>query len=189
MLGISTVGIVALFFLVRYSVGGGMYSNSKSLTTYIARIASAYFTGIENVAGCFNVEKGFELETALSDFIGAIPFNSTLIRGWDGDKFQTYFNAANRSYGQISPAIGSGYYHFGTLLSPIYTVIMLKLSMFYHERAKKSSPSRYAANVFCCIVFALGLVMYNEAIVFSWYFGWGLFMLLALKFSNKDESV
>lgn len=188
MMGVSTIGIVSLYFLVRYSVGSSMYSNKTSLLSYIAKIVSAYFTGIENVAGCFNVPKGVEFETAVSDFIGAIPFNTTIFGGWNGDKFQTYFNSANRSYGQISPAIGSGYYHFGWMLSPIYVVIMLKLSMYYCDRARNDSNSwRYAVDTFCSIVFSLGLVMYNEAIAFSWYFGWGLLMLLVLKFTNKDE--
>ena len=188
MIGVSTVGIVSLYFLVRYSVGHSIYSNKASLITYIARIVSAYFTGVENIAGCFNIQKGVEFETAISDFIGSIPFNTTLFGGWSGDKFQTYFNSANRAYGQISPAIGSGYYRFGWLLSPIYVVIMLKFSMFYCERARKgANPWRYAVDTFCCIVFSLGLVMYNEAIAFSWYFGWGVLMLLALKFTNKDE--
>ena len=188
MISITTVGIISLYFIVRYSAGTSMYSNNTSLISYVARIVSAYFTGIENVAGCFRIEEGYEAETAISDFIGTIPFNSTFFGGWEGDKFQTYFNNANRSYGQISPAIGSGYYQFGWILSPIYVVIMLKLSMFHCDKAQKDKNSwRYAVNIFCCIVLALGLVMYNESIAFSWYFGWGIFMFLVLKFTNKDE--
>ena len=165
-----------------------MYSEKASFISYMARIVSAYFTGIENVAGCFHIEKGVELETAISDFIGAIPFNTTLFGGWKGDRFQTYFNSANHSYGQIPPAIGSGYYHFGWILSPIYVVLMLKLSMFYCEKAKNDhNPWKYTVNTFCCTVFALGMVMYNESISFSWYFGWAVPMLLLLKFTNKDE--
>lgn len=188
MIVVLTVGIVSLYFLVRYSVGNGMYSDKTGLISYIARIVSAYFTGVENVAGCFNLQKGAEFETAVSDLIGAIPFNTTLFGSWSGDRFQTYFNNANHSHGQISPAIGSGYYHFGWILSPIYVVIMLKLSLFYCENAKKdTNPWKYAIDTFCCIVFSLGLVMYNEAIAFSWYLGWGVLMLLVLKFTNKDE--
>lgn len=190
MIGLSTVGIVSLYFLVRYSVGSSMYSYKTSLLSYIAKIVSAYFTGVENIAGCFNVPKGVEFETAASDIIGSIPFNTTLFGGWNGDKFQTYFNIVNRSYGQISPAIGSGYYHFGWILSPVYVVIMLKLSIYYCEKARKdANPWRYAVDIFCGIVFSLGLVMYNEAIAFSWYFGWGILMLLVLKFTNKDEII
>ncbi len=188
MIGITTIGVITLYFLVRYTVGSSMYAKNANLISYIAKTVSAYFTGIENVAGCFVVKKGHEFETVIADVIGTIPFNSTIFRGFQGDKFQTYFNGANHSYGQIPPAIGSGYYQFGWLFSPIYVVLMLKLSMYYYDRAQKDkNPLKYAVNIFCCIVFALGLVMYNESIAFSWYFGWGIFMFFALKFTNKDE--
>ena len=185
---VSSIGIISLYFGVRYFAVIGRYNDGTNFITYVARIVSAYFTGIENVAGCLQLKNGLEFETAMSDFIGAIPFNTTIFGGWKGTRFQTYFNLINDSNGQIPPAIGAGYYHFGWILSPIYVILMLKLSLTYWDKAQTdTNPWRYAVNAFCSVVFSLGLVMYNEAIAFSWYFGWGLLMLLALKFTNKDE--
>lgn len=150
---------------------------------YAAQIINAYFTGIDNVAATFNIPSGYARETFRAGLLGAIPFNSTLF-GNRGKKFQYYYNLYNNAYGQIPPTIGTGYYYFGAFLSPVISGLFVILSMRYYKKSEHMEASlRYVAVVFCSIVFALGTVMYSPSITLSWYFSWGIPMLLLTLFT------
>lgn len=186
---ISTVGMFVLYFVVRYfvNISGGLYSKDSGAMSYAAQIINAYFTGVDNVAAIFNIPSGHESEAFRAGILGAIPFNSTLF-GERGNKLQYYYNFYNSSYGQIPPTIGTGYYYFGTILSPVITGLFVILSMRYYKRAEHMEVSlRYVAVVFCSIVFALGTVMYSPSITLSWYFSWGIPMLILTMFTGKKK--
>ena len=168
---ICTIGIMILYFSVRYfvKIDTSLYSKSNGPISYMAQIISAYFTGVDNVAA----------------MLGAIPFNSTLF-GNRGNKLQYFYNSYNRAYGQIPPTIGTGYYYFGTLLAPIISMLFVKLSLIYYDKAQKIGKSiKYIAEIFCSIVFALGTVMYSPSITLAWFFGWGIPMLILTSFTGE----
>lgn len=188
-LGVSTLGMIIIYFSIRYLVktNVGMYSKDNGAVTYAAQIINAYFTGIDNVSAIFNIEKGHAYEAFIAGIKGAIPFNSTLF-GARGNKLQYYFNSANKSYGQIPPTIGAGYYYFGILASPIISVLFVYFSLKYYEYSEKLGDSlKYIATIFCSIVFALGTVMYSPSITLSWFFSWGIPMILLTIFTGKDS--
>lgn len=188
-LGSSTLGMLLLYFVVRYFVNTsvGLYSKESGAMSYAAQIINAYFTGVDNVAAIFNIPPGHESETFRAGVLGAIPFNSTLF-GNRGNKLQYYYNIYNSSYGQIPPTIGTGYYYFGAILSPIITCIFVVLSMMYYKKAENMEASlRYVAVIFCSITFALGTVMYSPSITLSWYFSWGVPMLLLTLFTGRNR--
>lgn len=41
------------------------------------------------------------------------------------------------AYGQIPPTIGAGYYYFGFILAPIISILFVKLSLVYYDKAQK----------------------------------------------------
>lgn len=188
-LGVSTLGMLVLYFVVRYFVNTtvGLYSKDNGAMSYAAQIINAYFTGVDNVAAIFNIPSGHESEAFRAGVLGAIPFNSTLF-GNRGNKLQYFYNLHNNSYGQIPPTIGTGYYYFGTILSPVITCFFVILSMRYYKKSENMEASlRYVAVVFCSVVFALGTVMYSPSITLSWYFSWGIPMLLLTLFTGKNR--
>lgn len=187
-LAISTVGMAILYFVVRYFVNNtGLYSRNNGAMAYTAQIINAYFTGVDNVAAIYNISPGHAGESLRAGILGAIPFNSTLF-GKRGNKLQFYYNQYNNSYGQIPPTVGTGYYYFGTIFAPVITALFVFLSMRYYKKAEKMDPSlHYVAVVFCCVVFALGTVMYSPAITLAWYFGWGIPMLILTLFDGKKK--
>lgn len=191
---LATLGMLILYFVVRYFVNTtvGLYSKDNGAINYAAQIINAYFTGVDNVAAIFNIPSGYERKAFRADILGAIPFNSTLFVD-RGNKLQYYYNFYNRAYGQIPPTIGVGYYYFGELLSPIITVLFVILSMKYYKKAEYMNVSlKYVALVFCSVVFALGTVMYSPSITMSWYFSWGIPMLLLTLFTdsgNKEKCI
>lgn len=188
ILGVSTIGMVVLYFTVRYfsNPNNNMYRNGDGPLPYIARIINAYFTGVDNVAAIFNIPPGNEIESVKAGLIGSIPFNSSIF-GSRGNKLQYYYNNANRSYGQIPPTLGTGYYYFGSLLAPIITVAFVLLSVYFDERSQKEKGSlKYITHLFSCIVFALGTVMYSPSITLSWFMGWALPMMFLTSTISTD---
>lgn len=186
---ISTIGMVFLYFVVRYFVNTttGLYHKDSGPIIYAAQIINAYFTGIDNVAATFNILDGNQGEAFSSDVIGAIPFNSTLFGG-HGNKLQYFFNKSNHSYGQIPPTIGAGYYYFGTVLSPIISMLFVYMSLRYYEKSLKCDTSlKYIALIFSSMIFALGTVMYSPAITLSWYLGWGIPLIIITTFIYKQN--
>lgn len=187
LLLISTLGIFFLYFIVRFYVKANMkiYDKSNPIV-YIGQMTNAYFTGIDNVSAMFNVSGIHRIEALKADLIGAIPFNSSIF-GDRGNKLQYYFNLYNKSYGQIPPTIGAGYYYFGVYLSPLISAIFAKISLLYFDRSNKIKESfDYVAMIFCSIIFAFGLVMYSPAITLSWYLSWGIPMLLISRYSDVN---
>ena len=188
-LGCSTLGMVFLYFIVRYLINdaSSMYSKKNGAIGYATQIINAYFTGVDNVAAMFNVPSGYESESFCAGVLGAIPFNSTLF-GNHGNKLQHYFNVFNNAYGQIPPTIGAGYYYFGTIISPIISGLFVLMSMKYYKAANKEDASlKYVAHIFCSIVFALGTVMYSPSITLAWYFSWGIPLLIITYFTGVNK--
>ena len=184
---ICTLGIMILYFSVRYfvKIDTSLYSKSNGPILYMTQIISAYFTGVDNVAAIFNVDKTFKLEAFKAGLLGAIPFNSTLF-GNRGNKLQYFYNNYNGAYGQIPPTIGAGYYYFGTFLAPIISMLFVKLSLVYYDKAQKTDKSiKYIAEIFCSIIFVLGTVMYSPSITLAWFFGWGVPMLILTSFTGE----
>lgn len=187
---LSTVGIIVLYFGVRFfvkGIGGGQYVKDEGFLAYSRQILNAYFGGVDNVAAIFNVPDGYEIEAMRAGLLGAIPFNSTLF-GDIGNKLQHFYNEFNVSSGQIPPTIGSGYYFFGAALSPVLTMLFVYLSLRLHDVAKQRGASmRYVSTVFCSIAFALSAGMYSPDITLQWVVSWGVIMLIITRFTAKEK--
>ncbi len=176
-------GIFILFFAVRFNVKYGD-GNSMPGMSYISYIVNAYFTGVENVAAIFLVPSEFKWSSLFFNLYGAIPFNSTLF-GLEGMKLQSYFNTYSDSYGQIVPSIASGFYFFGVLFSPAFSIFQTYWAVRNGKRANETIYYwKYIVYSFLAIIFSLGIAMYSESIVLGWFTSWGLPMYIISCFSD-----
>lgn len=189
LIGACSFGMIVVYFGVRYFVNTtvGIYDKNSGAIYYALQIMNSYFSGVDNVSAIFNIDEVHRFESFKSGLIGAIPFNSTIF--WSqGHKLQYFYNYSNNSYGQIPPTIAAGYYYFGALLSPIISMFFTFLSLSFYKIASNTSTSlKYISRIFCSITFLLGIGMYSPTITLSWFFGWGVPMLILTAFTN-DKS-
>jgi len=150
--------IVIVYWLIRFNT-----SNHSDIYKYFSLKFSAYFSGVNIVTGSFNLSRDLEirLHYFLYDFLKSVPFGNTLFSLETGD-IQSYFNHINGTTGQIPTTIGSGYYYFGFLLGPIYSIVFTIMAFKMGQQVNKSSniisKTRY---LFLAITFPMGIVMYN----------------------------
>lgn len=188
----SLIYVVCLLFLRGYLFGSGKFGNKVlvlgSLCTMLILVwwfvfnvntslsfyetmsgrLSAYFSGVNIVSGVFNLPYDFDyrLKYFLYDFMTAIPFGHTIF-GISDPTIQEFFNSYNYSKGQIPTTIGMGYYYFGNLFAPVYSMIFAYLayrSFRLLELGKVYSPFQYIRLLYSTFVFSMGIVMYNIAI-------------------------
>lgn len=177
---------VILYFFIRFNTGESRYGN-ESIFQYFSSILTAYFTGLDNVAATLNVSEPYKIESLFFNLYGAIPFNNTFF-GLEGANLQTVFNFVNSSYGQIPSTIGSGYYYFGFIFAPLFSVILVFLSVKYGKKAMNQlNLWKYITYTLFSIIMAMGLVMYNETIVLRWFTNLILPLLILSNFSNDKD--
>lgn len=150
-----------------------MRGGSASLFEQFSKRFSAYFSGVNVVSGVFNLPKDIEAKVGyfLYDFIGSVPYGTTLF-GPSQIRISYFFNTYNASSGQIPATIGMGYYYFGPVLAPLYSMLFAYVSYRAGYRLKHSL---YRAPISCVrlllytFYFSMGIVMYNIEILITNY--------------------
>lgn len=154
-------GFVLIYWILRYST-----SEEKSIQgffDYFSRALSSYFSGVNVVSGSFNLPKDIntQFHYFIYDYAKSIPFGNTLF-GLTGAEIAVWFNEVNNSSGQIPSTIGMGYYYFGPVFAPVYsiifTILAYKASRNGHRAKKALYIATYLLTAFYC---ALGIIMYN----------------------------
>lgn len=185
----SLIYVVCLLLLRGYMYGSGKYGNKilvlgvfcvvliliwwfvfnvkTSLSFYetMSGRLSAYFSGVNIVSGVFNLpyELDYRIKYFLYDFMTTIPFGHTIF-GISDPTIQEFFNSYNYSQGQIPTTIGMGYYYFGNIFAPAYSMIFAYFayrSFHLLEMGKVYSPFQYIRLLYSTFVFSMGIVMYN----------------------------
>lgn len=161
---------------------------------YSARI-NAYFSGVATVSGVYNLPNSMEyrIKYFFTDILSSIPFGNTIF-GLDGSTSQEFFNNYNSSSGQIPPTIGMGYYYFGFVFSPLYSIIFTVLSFKNSEKLRYHSvysPFEYIRCLYSIFVFSMGIVMYSIEITltntFCIIFPIYIMELLSISKGEKNE--
>lgn len=154
---------VFAYWVIRFNVnnpGGDMYA-------YFSNIISAYFSGVNIVSGVFNMDRSLLIRAQyfFYDYLKAIPFGNTLF-GLDLTDTAIYFNECNGSTGQIAPTIGLGYYYFGWILSPLYSVLFCVIGMYCSDKVRTAkNPIIALASLLTIVYMALGIGMYGVNII------------------------
>lgn len=161
------LGGAGLTVVAWWMLRGGM----SSLFEQFSKRFSAYFSGVNVVSGAFNLPDNAEYKVGyfVYDFIGSIPYGTTLF-GISHERVQTFFNTYNASSGQIPPTIGMGYYYFGPVLAPVYSILLAYAS---YKAGFKLKNSLYACPMTCIrllvetFYLSMGIIMYNIEITIS----------------------
>jgi hypothetical protein len=182
---LSVVSFVAVYYAIRFNVSTNRYGNNPF--EYMSGVFTAYFSSVDNVAAIFNISDTGKWESLFFNLYYSIPFNGTLF-GLKGNNLANLYNSANFSYGQIPPSIGAGYYYFGPILSPIFVSIMATLSIHYgFKTIHQNDLWKYLTYTLLSIMMAIGLIMYNETIVLSWFTNLILPMLILSRLTKNTN--
>ncbi|MBQ9796921.1 MAG: oligosaccharide repeat unit polymerase [Clostridia bacterium] len=179
--------LVIIWWLFRLDVNGGV----DNVFAYFSETFNSYFSGVNIVSGVFNMPNDFEIKLHyfIYDYIGSVPFGNTLF-GLTGDRIQPFFNAFNGTTGQIPTTIGMGYYYFGYLLAPLYSILFACIAFKASEKVQQcntQTPVRYIRLLVMIFSFSMGIIMYNIEILFTNVFSLILPMYIMERISYKKE--
>ena len=132
---------------------------------------SSYFSGVNVVSGAFNLPNDFSLKIRyfINDFLRSVPYGTTIF-GLNFDTVATFFNEYSYSSGQIPTTIGMGYYYFGPIFAPIYSLMFANVACNAGEFLKRKqfgNPIRCLRLILMAFYFSMGVVMYNIDIIFA----------------------
>lgn len=187
---IFVVGIIVFYFYTRYQVSnmaGGNVSKYDGNTTieYLATLINAYFTGIDNVAAGFNLERNERIKYFLSSAQVTIPFNTTIF-GRADEILPSYYNRVNSEIGQIPSTIGNGYFYFGTFFAPVFSFLFAYYANKFNNLALQTrSYWFYIVYLLIAVLLSLGLGMYNEVIIGQYLFNWVIPTFFVAKLLSK----
>ena len=98
------------------------------------------------------------------DFTATVPFGNTIFHTNGEMTIQPFFNMYNDSFGQIPPTIGIGYYYFGPIFAPAYSIIFALISFKAGEKIRCKdfdNPFQFARLIYTVFIFSMGIIMYN----------------------------
>ncbi len=185
LLSLASLAVI-FWWLFRLSIGGNRDSNA-----YFSKMFVSYFSGTNIVSGSFNLPNNIDDKIRLLcyDYLSTFPYGSTIF-GLDGETVQTFFNFHNSSTGQIPTTIGMGWYYFGPIFAPIYSLFFASVAFSAGTKLKYSkNPFSYVRLLLTVFYFSMGVIMYNIEITFTNYFSLILPMLIIEKlvFKNRGE--
>ena len=158
---VAGLGFVAiLLFWTARDIGGSDKLQDLSLKF------SSYFSGVNVVSGVFNLPKeiNYKIKYFLFDFTATVPFGNTIFHTNGEMTIQPFFNMYNDSFGQIPPTIGIGYYYFGPIFAPAYSIIFALISFKAGEKIRCKdfdNPFQFARLIYTVFIFSMGIIMYN----------------------------
>lgn len=166
ILAICSIIAIILYWTMRAEF------NTASTSSNMSVKFSAYFSGVNVVSGVFNLPRDFwlKLKYFILDFTTTLPFGNTIFGTSNEITVSSFFNLYNDSYGQIPPTIGMGYYYFGFVLSPIYSIIFSIIACKFGEKILNynyNNPFQFIRYIYTIFVFSMGIIMYNIEITLT----------------------
>jgi len=180
--------IITSFFLIMITInmsiltayknfGGSTVSTAVDVLGFdqLSDLLNMYFAGVPNITAGINAKMVFgshlSLNTFLNDLFG---YTMGLAKNFDGynstklyGDFLYGYGFNNGFYDQILPTIIHGYFYFGFLLSPIFTIIMIFSFMYFDHVTKTTKRLDYAfifAMVSAIVGFAIPAGFYHLTI-------------------------
>lgn len=165
------IGILSVATIIAWWIFNAKLNEKSSIYNDLSNRFSSYFSGVNIVSGVFNLPNNFDysLRYFIYDFTTTLPFGNTIF-GTQEITVQPFFNNYNASYGQIPPTIGMGYYYFGPILAPIYSIIFAYIAIKNAERLRTkniTNPFQYIRVLYSIFVFSMGIIMYNIEITMT----------------------
>ena len=125
------------------------------------------------VSGSFNLQASTSEKFSffIADFAKSIPFGNTLFKMQNIVYFQKFFCSTNNVYGMIPPTIGTGYFYFGFILSPIYSLVFSYISFIHGEKAINTEDSyKKILYLIISLFFSMSFNMYSVQNTFTLIF-------------------
>lgn len=175
---------VFIYFFVRYKT-----SSYSSLMIYLSKVSDSYFSGINVTSGIFNLPRNISLRSHffIYDYLKSIPFGNTLFN-LETENISSFFNDQNNVYGQIPTTISCGYYYFGFIFAPIYSIIFASIA---YTSGKKINLDENIISKLCylflSLMMSLGIVMYNIGIIFANIFSVVIPLFIIRRLCYKNE--
>jgi len=179
---IIIIGPTAIFILRSSS---SYATSSLPISQTLSYMFQAYFPGVSNIAGVYNINNPNKLSTLFFDFYEMIPFRNTLF-GLSGDGLAVVYTKSNMALSHIIPCVGQAYYYLGAIFAPIvpctFVYIANKCQAIYRD---ENNIWKYVSYLLLCIYAAITPIMYNFTIFGSRFLVTILPMLILSKCSSN----
>lgn len=135
--------ITARMITANTTIGIARYGGIENIINYI----QAYVAGIKNMDIVLTMKSEYgqfvNLATPFNDLFANVPFISHLVDS--NNRCLRYFN---NSYGrigtdQVMPLIGNGLMYFGYILSPVFSIMMIRV-VFWCDRKYRNSKDVFS---------------------------------------------
>ncbi len=168
------VGATCCIFIFAYWTMREIMTEGEDFLGDFSKRFSAYFSGVNIVSGTFNmpITAKNQITYFIYDYLSTMPFGNTVF-GLDSSipSIHVFFNNCNLTQGQIPTTIGMGYYYFGFLFAPIYSLIFaIVVNLFSIKIYRVRNPFTIMRYLLTIIWFSMGIVMYNIEITLTNYF-------------------
>lgn len=182
------IGLSGLILLVIIYIAKTNTVTTGSILSDLSQMFQAYFPGVCNMAGVFNINNSSKLSTLFYDFYYMIPFRETLF-ALSGERLVTVYTIQNVAPAQIIPCIGQAYNYLGFIFAPAVPCFFIYIAVKNQDMLTyQNNIWKYATYTLLCLFAAVTPVMYNATIFGLRFFGTILPMMIISSYS-KDESV
>lgn len=176
------VGLVNIYIL---KTNAFTVTSNLPILQALSKMFQAYFPGVSNVAGIFNIDNPNKLSTLFFDFYEMIPFRNTLF-GINGDKLVTIYTQSNMTVSQIIPCVGQAYHYLGFVLAPLVPCVFIYWAIKFEKLCREEKNIwKYMSYLFLFLYAALTPIMYNITIFGTRYLVTILPMILLSKNSGS----
>ncbi len=175
---IAFVGICMVLYII---ISNKLNTLSQVNTSVIFQ---AYFSGVNNVNGIFNIQNSNKLSTLFYDIYSTIPFRNSLFKISNGEKLVEVYGKSNNIRSQIIPSVGQAYHYIG-IFAPIVTFFMIRIALKY-ERLRNNEKNILKFMTYSLIVLytSSSPVLYNTTIYLKLFLNIMLPMLLFTNYSR-----
>jgi hypothetical protein len=180
--------VVPLIYIYSYksNVASTLTNNDKFSTA--SMMLQAYFPGISNLAGVFNVVNFEKLSTLFHDIYSMIPFRNTVFGLEDGERLVEVYTRQNDALYQIIPSIGQAYHYLGFIFAPIISVFFVYISVRAENYLKNvNNIWKFITYLLLLIYAAATPILYGPTIFGARFFNTLLPMLILSKYSNDNN--
>lgn len=162
--------------------------NNISENDYDQRI-NAYFSGTINIAAGLNMPTTDSYKYIKGDILRYIPLIVSFYTNYpqSNDLFNQVLGIDTVYNSQIMPTIIQGYFYFGYILSPIFSILLAAFALKTEENAKMCKDTfGYFIYTYMSIFFASGIIMYYFSLTIYLVLQYAFPMLCMYKIFKKQ---
>ena len=163
-----------------------MISKVNNAVTASAML-QAYFPGVCNIAGIFNIINNRKMTTLFYDIYAMIPFRNTLFGLNNDERLVLLYTEQNRALYNILPCIGQACHYISIIFAPLIPGLFVYLAVRTQRKLRNiSNIWQYSSYLLLCIYTSLTPIMYNATIFGARFFSTILPMIIIAKYTNNN---